>query len=165
MYTPEQVAEAKTIILDKISSGLSLQAVLREDETMSLPHKDTINRWLRKGSKTYDAEFYANYARAYEERQNVIFEETIEIADETAYDWKQTENGKVPDREVVQRSKLRIEARQWALSRMNSKRFGNKIETTIEGGDKPLHTVDYNKLSSEALEEIVRVAAENTDSI
>ena len=69
-----------------------------------------------------DEERQGQYVRAREERHDYLMEEMIVIAD----------SPKTKDSiTAVQRDKLRIEARQWALSKMNPKKFGNKIE--LEG--------------------------------
>ena len=34
-----------------------------------------------------------------------------------------------------------VDARKWYLSKLNPKKYGDKIETTIEGGEKPVNIV------------------------
>lgn len=159
MYSPEEVAAAKAHILEEVPKGKSLEEICREDMGLTLPSTRLIYQWLHEGSNSYDPEFVQNYARAYIVRQNKIFEEIIEIAD-TPEVGETTKIGGANGIEIVKADmlghrKLKIEARQWVLARMNSKRFGNKVETTLQGGDKPIE-VDYGKLSPEALEEIAK---------
>jgi len=163
MYSETEIAEAKRIILERVTEGMSLEAITTGDVDLELPSKQTVYNWLNSAHKNYDALFFDDYARARKLRENVIFEEIIEIADNTADDWTLTDRGWTPNKEVVQRSKVRIEARQWVLARMNSKRFGNKVETTLQGGDVPIKTVDVKKLSDATLEDIASQAVENAD--
>ena len=44
---------------------------------------------------------------------------------------------------------------------MMPKKYGDKIETTITGGDNPVKTIDVKLLSAEALEEIAKQADVN----
>ena len=76
-----------------------------------------------------------HYARACEARAEAIFDEILEIADESSNDIEQIDlgDGMVSEKvnhEAIQRSKLRVDARKWALSKMNPKRFGEKLDVT-----------------------------------
>ena len=157
MYSPEEVAAAKKHILEEIPKGLSLAEIVCRDKDMILPSERKIWTWLQEGHKDFDADFYQDYARAYKLRANKIFEEMLQIADDGRNDTYTDADGKTRiDWDVVQRSKLRVDTRKWILSRMDSKRFGDKMETTLQGGDKPIETVNYGNLSDAALEEIVK---------
>ena len=71
-----------------------------------------------------------------------MFEEIIEIADESEND---KVNG-VLNSEAIQRSKLRVDARKWALSKMNPKKYGDSTTLKHEGGETPIETVQVFKL-------------------
>ena len=77
--------------------------------------------WIEK-----DVELQQQYARATISRADSIFEEILDIADDSSGDKKYTENGEVMDSEYVQRSRLRVDARKWAVSKMNPKKYGDK---------------------------------------
>ena len=69
-------------------------------------------------------------------RAEEVFEEILDIADDGTNDWMER-NGKdgetgdtVLNGEHVQRSRLRIDARKWALSKMIPKKYGDKIDTS-----------------------------------
>lgn len=98
-----------------------------------------------------DKEFNNQYARATEERQTGLFEEILDIADESERDIITGEDGKEKvDWEVIGRSKLRIDARKWILSKMNPKKYGEKVDLTSD--NKPLNNQpDLSKLSKEEL--------------
>lgn len=160
MYTPEEVAAAKRKIIDEVAGGRSLEALLREDIDLELPSKGTVYAWLQEGHKNFDAVFLDGYAHARALRATQIFEEILEIAD-TPVDGTTTKYSKangveVTTADMLGHRKLQVDARKWVLARMDSKRFGDKLETTLQGGDKPIETIDYGKLSPEALEEIAK---------
>ena len=51
----------------------------------------------------------------------------LEIADDTDRDYREGKNGQeIPNKEVVLRSKIRIESRQWLMSRRDPKQWGDK---------------------------------------
>lgn len=157
MYKPKEIAESKEIILEGMVQGKSLLQVLKDDTDMFLPSRTIIYTWLNPENKNYDPEFLNNYARAASARADVLVEQTIELADaqdDVTY-FDKFGNSRV-DWGKVQRNKTQIEARQWAAARMAPKKYGTKVETTLQGGDKPVELVDYTKLSTQALEEIAK---------
>lgn len=102
-----------------------------------MPAKSSVFLWLSK-----DKGFSDQYARAMESRTEVLAEEILEIADESAADFTETEDGKtVFNGEAVQRSKLRVDTRKWLMSKMAPKKYGDKITQELTGKDgKPLNT-------------------------
>ena len=95
---------------------------------------------LSMSSKTFyemldsDELLRKRYARACEERADAIFDEIIEIADISNADVIFTEDGKMSiDGEAIQRSRLKIDARKWSLSKMNPKKYGDKVDLTSDG--------------------------------
>lgn len=75
------------------------------------------------------------YARACEERAENMFDEIIEIADTSNADVVGLSEGGKPiiDGEAIQRSRLKIDARKWALSKMFPKKYGDKLDLTTDG--------------------------------
>jgi hypothetical protein len=78
------------------------------------------------------------YARAMEWRAEALMEETLEIADYKGDDIEESvdEFGEVvvrPNKEAIQRSRLRVEARQFYARKMAPKKYGDKIDVTSEG--------------------------------
>lgn len=81
-----------------------------------------------------DAEAKQRYAHAKELQADVIFDDMMDIADESSNDTYEDENGNIKtNNEIVQRSKLRVETRKWILAKARPKKYGDKIEhdTTI----------------------------------
>jgi hypothetical protein len=75
----------------------------------------------------------------------VLAEECLEIADETAFDMTETERGLKPNKEWMQRSKLRVETRLKLLAKWHPKKYGEKLEiesktatVAIPTGDDPI---------------------------
>lgn len=76
------------------------------------------------------------YARACEERAEKEFEEIIKIADGEEV---RNEKGElIPDsKDRIARDRLRIDARKWRVSKMDPKKFGDKVDLDVtSGGDK-----------------------------
>lgn len=82
-----------------------------------MPALSTIELELAK-----DAEFSGQYAHARDNRAEGIFEETLEIADNSTP-------------ESVQVDRLRIDTRKWMVGKMQPKKYGDKLDVT-SGGEK-----------------------------
>ena len=80
-------------------------------------------------------EWIEKYACAKEDRAYKIFEEILEIADDKSEDVIIIDGKKYMNSEYVQRSRLRIDARKWFLSKMLPRKFGEKIDITTNGGE------------------------------
>jgi len=103
-----------------------------------MPSKTTVMRWLAEHS-----EFRDQYASAREAQADYYADEIIEISDDGTNDWMERQNSdgttyKVEDREVLNRSRLRVDTRKWLMARMAPKKYGDKIDveqrTTHEVG-------------------------------
>ncbi len=117
-------AEIAQTICDRLADGEILRAICR---TEGFPSDRAVRRWA-----TDDPDgFGARYAAAREAGWHVIAEEIMAISDDGANDTYVDENGfRRTDNDVVQRSRLRVDARKWLLSKMLPKVFGDK--TAIE---------------------------------
>jgi hypothetical protein len=141
-YTKKQKEEEFKKVLDLIESGKSLRQALKDN---GKPSMTVFFEWLKEDEGEdlahTETKQYA-YAYACEIRADKIFEEMFEIADDGTNDYMTIEKGdnsyNVEDREVTSRSKLRIDTRKWALSKMMPKKYGDKSEITLEGGEKPI---------------------------
>jgi hypothetical protein len=71
------------------------------------------------------------FARACARRIDAFEEDILEIADQTEDDYRETLTGRmVPNKEVVLRS-MRIEARQWLMSRRDPKKWGDRQSVDV----------------------------------
>lgn len=135
-------------ICERISEGESLRKISRDDD---MPPAGTILRWV-----AHDPIFREQYEAAMEQRAEYLFEEMFEIADETKLDTIETETGERPNAEWISRSRLRVDVRKWALSKMMPKKYGDKLQV---GGAEDLPPL--NKMSDADLEKKIaeRLAA------
>jgi len=96
-------------------------------------------------------ELAKRYARACEARAESIFEDILDIADESNADLVVNEKMQLTIvGEAVQRSKLKIDARKWMLSKLDPKKYGERQQVEHSGeinSSKP----DLSKLSVEEL--------------
>lgn len=127
--------EITTEICIRLGLGESLREICSDDD---MPSKTTVMRWLAAHS-----EFRDQYASAREAQADYFAEEILEIADDGSNDWMERKNKdgstyEVENHEVLNRSRLRVDTRKWLMARMAPKKYGDKIETTVQGGDKPL---------------------------
>jgi hypothetical protein len=72
------------------------------------------------------------YARACEERADLIADEVFDIADNK--DSITNEKLLIKDDNVkVQRDRLRVDSRKWLLSKLNPKKYGDKLDVGVTG--------------------------------
>ena len=118
-YSPE-IAD---LICDRIAGGESLRQICQD---ANMPAKSTIFVWLEE---------HEDFARLYRLARQIQFEdlmhESLEIADDSSNDWIDREglDGKkyrVFNPDSIRRSKLRIGARKWLISKLMPKRYGWK---------------------------------------
>ena len=131
-YTEENKEKIFSLICDELEKGYSLRSILRRED---MPSSRTFFKWVDE-----DKEKVKQYERSLELRSEMLFDEIIEIADKQSEDVGEDENGnKVINHNIVQRNRLQIDARKWALSKMFPKKFGDK---TIHSGDadNPIQT-------------------------
>jgi hypothetical protein len=130
VLSSEFVDQRFETILLRIEDGEALRQILK-----SIPMSaSTFYEWL-EGSEV----MAKRYARACELRADAIFDEIIEIADDSSQDGIETDNGPIVNSEFVQRSRLRVDTRKWIVAKLNPKKYGDKNETT-HIFEKPIFT-------------------------
>lgn len=112
----ESMAE---LICTRMAEGESLRSICRDDV---MPSLGTVFRWVAK-----DEQFREQYEAAMGQRAESLFEEILEIADDGANDTYEAEEGKRTNTDVIARSRLRVDARKWVLSKMLPKKYGDRI--------------------------------------
>lgn len=127
-------------ICERLADGESLRKICLSDD---MPAKSSVFKWLGENK-----EFSDQYARAREAQADTLFDEIIDIADDGANDTYTDESGNTrTDQDVIARSRLRVDARKWAASKLKPKTYGEKVETTLRGDkDNPIEsrvTVEY----------------------
>ena len=112
-----------------------------------MPAQSTVRKWTIANEHGC----YAQYARAREALAEHWADEILEIADDATNDWmgRQRRDGVteiVLNRDHVERSKQRIDARKWLLSKALPKAYGDR--QSVEGK----FTVDWAQVCMEAAE-------------
>jgi hypothetical protein len=85
---------------------------------------------------------YFDAAKDYQaaaDQAQTFADELIDIADDGSNDWVRRENERgrvsyVVDKEHIARSRLRFEARQWVISKILPKTYGDKLQLKHSGG-------------------------------
>ena len=132
MARPSEFSEEiATTICRRIANGESLRRICNEDE---MPGRQTVLDWLNDPERE---SFRAKYARAREDQQDFHAEEILEIADDGKNDWMARQQGEdtveVANHEHIQRSKLRVDARKWLMSKLAPKKYGEKLDHEHSG--------------------------------
>ena len=139
MYSEEKKQQIFDDICELIISGKSLRFALNK---VSIPAK-TFFVWLRDNEV-----FSKQYARATTERAELMFEDMFDIADDGTNDWMEKKNDKGDvvgwsiNGEHIQRSRVRIDTRKWALSKMMPKKYGDRIK------------IDYNQIDDDVVKDV-----------
>lgn len=114
-------------ICERIAGGESLRKICKEEK---MPNICTFWRWLD------DEALSKQYTRAREEQAETLADEIIDISDEKKDDTYLDEDGKeIINHEVIARSRLRVEARKWAASKLKPKKFGDFTKVQAEVKD------------------------------
>ncbi len=111
-----------------------------------MPSKSTVLRWLREKPQLQD-----QYRAAREDLLEYWASDIIEIADDGTNDMipglnKHGDEVMLPNHANVQRDRLRIHARQWTLSKLAPKVYGDRLE--VEHGGEVGLKVDISALSA-----------------
>ncbi len=127
---PDKFTEAiAKEICERLSTGEPLAWICKDEH---MPAVRTVSGW-----KDAHPDFKANFARAREEGFDAIAADCLQIADDGTNDYmtitKGDESYNVEDREVTNRSKLRVETRLKLLAKWHPKKYGDKLELS---GDK-----------------------------
>lgn len=131
--------ELADLICERLANGESMRSVCRDE---SMPAMSSVFKWLRE-----IPQFSQQYAKAKEESADALVEDMLDIADDGTNDWmekhdKDGENiGWQLNGEHIQRSKLRVDVRKWAASKLKAKKYGDKIELSGDP-ENPLQVIE-----------------------
>lgn len=105
-----------------------------------LPDKMTINRWRHRLP-----DFRAQYAQAKIEQADILAEECLEIADDSAGDTVVNPEGfEACNTEWINRCRLRIDTRKWLAAKLLPRQYGKaaeEIEKTKGEGESALERI------------------------
>lgn len=125
-------SEIAAQICGRIADGESLRAICRDE---SMPASSTVFVWLQKHPV-----FVEQYTRAREAQADAMADDILDISDNATNDWMQRNHGEddpgwVANGEHIQRSKLRVDSRKWLASKLQPKKYGDKIDHSLTGKD------------------------------
>jgi hypothetical protein len=133
-------------ICHRIAEGASIRTVCAPDD---MPAISTFFKWIREHE-----EFSKQYARATEERTEAMSEELLDIADDGSNDLMTVVKGdksyELENKEVTNRSRLRVDTRKWLMSKMKPKKYGDKLDVTSDGKAIKGNSVVFTNFSDEA---------------
>lgn len=126
------------------TSSKSLKTICEE---LGIP-VGTVLEWLRVNEI-----FSKMYARAKEQQADFLAEEIISIADDGTNDYMTITKGdteyNVENKEVTNRSRLRVDARKWVAAKLKPRKYSERVDVT-SGGEKikpDLSGLDNNDLA------------------
>ena len=132
-------ANIATKICELIVDNKTLREIC---EMPGMPDKSTVMRWLADDKKS---DFRDQYARARELQAQAWEDEIIEIADDGRNDWMEVMSkdgdsvGWRVNGEAIQRSRLRVDARKWIMSKRMPKKYGESKDDGGEQNDVKVH--------------------------
>lgn len=140
-WTPENIEEAFERMCKYIAEGNSLNSALRQD---NVPAKNTFFKWIDHTRHVEPSEELIKecndrlnqYTRARNDMADTLFDELIDLAEDRKDVQYVDENGSVRvDSGAVAAKRLEFQAKQWSLSKMQPKKYGDKMDLT-SGGEK-----------------------------
>jgi hypothetical protein len=148
-YTEQQRIELLNTICDEIAEGRSLRKVLLDE---GMPDRTTFFKWIDDNKERIN-----QYTRACEARADLIFDETFEIADNTIEGTviETDDSGRTKEKkgDMLGHRKLQIDTRRWALSKMQPKKYGDKLDLSSDDGSMTPQTNIITTLTPEQLKE------------
>lgn len=112
-------------IVRRLAEGETLRGICRDE---GMPKKSAVYEWRRSNEA-----FGKAYDEAMEQGCHALLDETLEIADDSARDYRSTDEGEVFDSEHVQRAKLRIWTRHELIKRKRPDLFSDKQQHEHSG--------------------------------
>ena len=110
---------------DLISQGKSIVDICKQ---VGQPSRDSVYAWMRERE-----DFSDMYARAREERADLLFERIAAIAEDATGDYVKKEDGTlVVDHENIQRSRLRVDTMKWMASKLAPRKYGDRVEHDVK---------------------------------
>lgn len=113
----------KSICIELSSNEIGLKNLCIKYNTSSSSFFDLLNE---------NKELTEFYMRARDMQADYLADQILEIADDSSNDttsfYKDGQKFEVENKEWVNRSKLRVEARKWIASKLKPKKYGDKIE-------------------------------------
>lgn len=139
-YTEEEKQEIINTICEGIAQGKALRNICNEEGQIDVT---TFYKWIDD-----DEDKTKQYTRATTDRADSIFEDILDIADSQGDDvYKDKEGKEHVNHDNINRARLRVDARKWAASKMNPKKYGDKVinENHNQNTEIPATLEELNK--------------------
>ena len=133
----EQAVIGDEIVL-RLANGQSLHSICKLDH---MPHISTIYDWIAK-----EPSFAEHYGRARESAAHTLFDQMIDIADDSSRDL--LEDGSA-NNAAIARARLQIETRARVAGKLHARVYGERIEALPQTVTNNLTIVDANSLGAE----------------
>jgi hypothetical protein len=132
------------MICTRIAEGESLRAICRDEGS---PSMSMVFRWLND-----NAAFREQYARAREAQADAIFDEMLDIAN-TPMIGEKTKVGsdgktETTSGDMIEHRRLQIETRKWMASKLQPKKYGDKLDLNVDGKMTLIPQISVNGKSS-----------------
>lgn len=125
-------------ICERLSGGESLTSIC---VAAGMPKRTTVVGWQGQ----HDG-FSTAYARARIAYADAIFDEAMEIADDSSGDWTtkvvRGEEVRAVEHENIQRSRLRVDTRLRVAAKINPAKYGEKLDVNMSGELNVSHLSD-----------------------
>ena len=125
-------------IVLRLANGQSLHSICKLDH---MPHISTIYDWIAK-----EPSFAEHYGRARESAAHTLFDQMIDIADDSSRDL--LEDGSA-NNAAIARARLQIETRARVAGKLHARVYGERIEALPQTVTNNLTIVDANSLGAE----------------
>lgn len=151
--------ELRDLICARLAEGESLNGICRDE---GMPAESTVRGW----SLDPEHPISARYARAREVGYHKMFDELLDIADDSRNDFveRATKSGdpiRVTDEEAISRARLRVDTRKWMLAKALPKVYGDKLSAELTGaGGTPLMPEPHPRDLARAVLDILRAQIE-----
>lgn len=146
--------ELANTICSELASGKSLRHICLSED---MPAATTVHQWVledKGADEKGNGGFSKQYARARDIQAEIMFDEILEISDDGTNDYMTITKGdkeyNTEDREVTNRSKLRVDSRKWYLSKVLPKKFGDKMDVTSDGKAIKGNSIIFSDFKDEA---------------
>jgi hypothetical protein len=134
-FTPE----LGTKICDLIADGETLTKICR---AKGMPGRRSVQRWILKYP-----DFERTYWQARKLSATTLFDKARDEADNTTKDFFMDAKGvKRVDTGIVSRAALRVRTLQWAATKLNPERYGDKVQHT-GANDGPIEIAHIERLT------------------
>lgn len=140
----KQIVDA---FLKQCALGKSIKTISKDP---SMPGFSTLWKWISE-----DEEINKKYWLAKQVTADIYAEEIVDIADDGSNDWMESNDpknaGYALNKENIQRSRLRVDARKWSAAKLMPKRYSERVANEISGPDggavEGVVTINFNPVS------------------